>query len=76
MTNGAAILAMPRGHDFRAADEDGMIRQFLGTALRYLLTPREIGSLKRTDEQTMRMIGVSRKELDRMIVGVKGISGK
>jgi hypothetical protein len=40
------------------------------------VTPREIGSLKRTDEQTMRMIGVSRKELDGMIGGVMRISGK
>jgi uncharacterized protein YjiS (DUF1127 family) len=69
--SGTAILSMTDGGKAMDSRDDGMVRDFLATALRYLLTPREIRSLRRMDEQTMRAIGVTRQEFERLIAGVQ-----
>ena len=61
---------------FAAAAPDSNVRQFLATALTYLLTPRELLSLWRMDDMTIRAIGVTREELGLTLAGVRPNSEK
>ena len=71
-----ATAVAPTTNEYAPAIDDGNVRQYLTTALRYLMTPRELLSLWRMDDMTIRELGVTRQELCMMLASVRPVSEK